>query len=71
MADYPVLTVAERAVLSLSGEVFSLFKELGDHHPADVEETARDIHNIQNRIMARVVMRTWARCSEIDTGESK
>jgi hypothetical protein len=52
------LTAAEVEVLHLSADLFNAIHALGDHHPSDMEELTRDIHNIQNRVMARVAARS-------------
>lgn len=51
------MTPEEIALLELTAKVWNLFLELPDRHPCDDEETARDLHNIQNRICARVAKR--------------
>jgi hypothetical protein len=43
----------EIEVLALTAKLFNLLGELEDVHPDDIHEHRRDIHNIQNRIMAR------------------
>ena len=43
----------EENVLVLTARLWNAILELEEIHPADNEEHARDIHNIQNRIMAR------------------
>lgn len=51
------LTELEQAILQKSAELWNLFCTLPDKHPADSDETARDLHNIQNRVMARCAVR--------------
>ncbi|MBC7907039.1 MAG: hypothetical protein H7Y60_09880 [Rhodospirillaceae bacterium] len=51
------LTTKEQRAIELTAQLWNVLVELGGHHPADMAETARDIHNIQNRVMARVACR--------------
>jgi len=41
----------------MTADLWNAIADLGGLHRCDLEETARDIHNIQNRIMARVAKR--------------
>lgn len=52
-----VLTEQEKEILSKTADIWNSFLELPDFHPSDRQEMARDIHNIQNRIMARLAQR--------------
>ncbi|GEM_PF-5709516 len=61
-----LLTTAETDVLDMSSELWNAIVHLSDHHPADLAETARDIHNIQNRVMARVARRNLAWKRSVD-----
>ncbi len=47
------LTPQELEVLELTAILFAAFVALPVIHPSDVTETQRDIHDIQNRILAR------------------
>lgn len=51
------LTLQERQVLDLTAELWNAFAALPDKHPSDAAEMQRDIHDIQNRIMARAARR--------------
>lgn len=51
------LTNEELNVLRLSAELYNAISNLPDKHPADMSETDRDIHSIQNRVMARLAAR--------------
>lgn len=51
------VTDDEQALLELTAQIWNGFARLGDKHPSDLEELHRDLHNIQNRIMARVASR--------------
>lgn len=61
MASSTALTDAEQAVMAATADLFNAFVALGDHHPADIEEMTRDIHDIQHRIMARLTRRAYPR----------
>lgn len=47
------LTEKENEALRLTVQLWKALGELEDIHPDDIHENRRDIHNIQNRIMAR------------------
>jgi hypothetical protein len=47
------MTDQEKMIVGLLGTLWNMIVELPVIHPSDNEETSRDIHNIQNRIMAR------------------
>ena len=51
------LTDAEMAVLLLTAQLWNALCALGDHHPSDMEEHQRDIHDVQSRVMARLARR--------------
>ena len=51
------MTPQEQKVLDLTVELWNAFLDLPDQHPHDAPETMRDLHNIQNRLMARVAVR--------------
>lgn len=51
------LTDAEKRILNMSADLFNAIVALPVLHALDVAETVRDIHDIQNRIMARPVLR--------------
>ena len=51
------LTQAERGIINLTAELWNATSALPDQHPCDLNELQRDIHNIQNRIMARLARR--------------
>jgi hypothetical protein len=51
------MDAAEKRLLDLTVELWNGFFDLPDLHPADREEMARDIHDIQHRIMARATRR--------------
>ena len=52
------MTEAEKRLLQMTADLWNAFLDLPDRHPSDAEETQRDIHNIQNRIMARCAVRS-------------
>lgn len=52
------LTEQERECLNAIGHAFNLFSALPVIHPADLPETVRDIHNLQNRVLSRVGLRS-------------
>jgi hypothetical protein len=52
-----MLTDEEREILELTAALWNRIKSLPVLHVADISETARDIHDIQNRIAARPVIR--------------
>ncbi len=47
------LTKMERDAVNLTVKLWNTLHALPKMHPADLQEHARDIHNIQNRIMSR------------------
>lgn len=47
----------ERALLAITARLWNLWCLLDARHPSDDEEMMRDVHSIQNRIMARVAKR--------------
>lgn len=49
------MTQKEQAVLKITADLWNAILDLPVLHPSDMRETERDIHNIQNRIMARNV----------------
>jgi len=51
------MTEQEVAAIKLSGQLATALGDLPVEHPCDLEEHVRDIHNIQNRIMARATAR--------------
>jgi muramidase (phage lysozyme) len=51
------LTAEELAALEAVGRAFDLVAALPPAHSADLPELVRDIHNIQNRVLARVALR--------------
>ena len=53
----PAMTDGELLVLRLTAELYNAIHALGDHHPSDMDELARDIHSIQARVMARLARR--------------
>ena len=53
------LTAAEFVAIDLSVALISALRELPVLHPRDLEESVRDIHNLQNRIMARAAQRAY------------
>ncbi|WP_263147906.1 hypothetical protein [Pseudomonas sp. RIT-PI-AD] len=53
-----MLTDQERRVLRLAGELWNEFLRLPAIHPDDAPATGRDINSIQNRVMARLAVRT-------------
>ena len=56
-SDKRGVTPSEMAVLELTASLWNALCELGDHHPSDMAEHERDVHSIQNRVMARVARR--------------
>lgn len=53
-----MMTDQEKKLIWLTAELWNEFLSLPDRHPSDAQEMERDIHNIQNRIMARVAVRS-------------
>jgi len=51
------LTGQELEILRLTAEIYNLASKLPRQHPSDMEELAREIHSIQNRVMARLSAR--------------
>lgn len=51
------LTAQELAVLQMTAELFNALMALPDKHPSDADDFTRDIHAIQNRLMARLAVR--------------
>jgi hypothetical protein len=62
------MTPAERAALKLTADLWSALSALPVEHPCDLAEHCRDIHSIQNRIMAREAARLagWSRRTDAD-----
>lgn len=54
------LTDGEKHALELTAALYNVMARFPKLHPADMDETVRDIHNIQNRIMARPQARLMA-----------
>lgn len=52
-AGRSALNPKELESLSLTVQLWGSLLELKELHPDDIHEHRRDIHNIQNRIMAR------------------
>lgn len=53
-----MLTEQERAVMALTAQLYEALRNLPAQHSHDMSEYVRDIHDIQNRIMARPVARS-------------
>jgi len=51
------MTNKETAVLEAAADLWNLIVELKVEHGQDLMEYNRDIHNIQNRVMARPIRR--------------
>jgi hypothetical protein len=51
------LTPEEIEVAKLAGRVFTLFRELPQTHPADLDEMAVHVHAIGRIVLARVAIR--------------
>ncbi len=51
------LTEQELEALQIVGQAFNAVASLPQIHKADLSELVRDIHNIQNRILARPALR--------------
>lgn len=51
------LTSEERAVLASLGSAFNVFSRLGGHHPSDVEDFVRAIHEAQRIVACRPARR--------------
>lgn len=49
---------AEKEIIALTALLWNKFLALPHRHPSDAEEMQRDIHAIQNRVMARVAVRS-------------
>ncbi len=56
-SEVSCFTADEIVALNLTTDLWNAMRALPPQHPGDLHETARDIHNIQHRIMARVVAR--------------
>lgn len=50
---YSESQVKENEALIITQELWNKLLELEEKHPDDMQEHRKDIHNIQNRIMAR------------------
>lgn len=61
LPDLEKLTVEEQDVLRKTGDLMMALSRLPVLHSADVAETVRDIHNIQNRILARAAYKKDSR----------
>lgn len=57
MSENSRLTDDELRIIDMTADLWNAFLDLGDHHPSDRDEMARDIHDIQQRIMARLARR--------------
>ena len=51
------VTAQEFEVLKMTAELYNALMALPDKHPSDADDSARDIHAIQNRVMARLAVR--------------
>jgi hypothetical protein len=51
------LSDEEKHVIALSAELWNAIFALETYHPSDIHEYARDIHDIQSRVMARLARR--------------
>lgn len=61
-ADWPDetrLTPAEQNCINISAALWNAASQLPDQHPRDLSELQRDIHDIQNRVMARLARRRY------------
>jgi len=54
-----LLTGADFEAIDLSATLIKALRALPVLHPLDLEESVRDIHNLQNRIMARAAQRAY------------
>ncbi|MNG19166.1 hypothetical protein D3C84_1032980 [compost metagenome] len=52
------LTQQEKRILALTAELWNALIRLPDRGHSDNSEDERDIHDIQNRLLARVARRT-------------
>lgn len=52
------LTNEEKEILKITADLWNKLNALPDKHPCDGEENCRDLHNLQNRLLARVAKRT-------------
>lgn len=52
-----MITEQEREVIRITAALYNALAALPVQHPADMDESIRDIHNIQNRVMARATAR--------------
>ena len=55
------LTIFEEECIRLTVELWNELVVLEELHPDDIHEFRRDIHNIQNRIQARVFLNNKAK----------
>jgi len=53
------LTKAENLVIQKSVELWSAINDMEVVHPDDIDEYRRDIHDIQNRTLARPLVREY------------
>ena len=51
------LNEKEERALEITANLWACLNDLEELHPSDIVEACRDIHNIQNRIMARPIQR--------------
>lgn len=51
------MTDQERAALELTAELYKALLALPVDHPSDMAENVRNLHDIQNRLMARATYR--------------
>lgn len=54
----------EIKVLEKTAELWNLIIKLPEMHPDDIAEHRRDVHNIQNRIAARMYFKTTSSTSQ-------
>lgn len=59
------MTEQEKEIIDLTVKLWNAYTKLPVIHAADGEETCRDIHNIQNRVLARAAWR------ELESGGKK
>lgn len=52
--DLSLFTVAEQRAWGALAAAASMYFKLPVVHPSDREEAVRDVHNLQNRLLARV-----------------
>lgn len=65
------ITDEELKALERIGDAFNRIMALPEIHPADKGEFIRDIHDIQNRILARVGLRAMREREEEDKEKEK